>query len=103
MKDVTEVGATCGTGDFVAKIAIGVGCASDSAGNFLVETGPAAVGVEFGVGGIEGGMAAFAEVGAGLPVLVVLARMRRFGAAVFDDVFFGWGKGVGFHDYLEIW
>src|SRR5688572_9899953 len=88
-EDVAEVAAAVRALDFDAH-AIRVRQAFDGAGDFVVEGGPAAVGVELVGAAVEWRVAATADVGAGLVEVVVLAGEGILGALVLDDAgFFG--------------
>lgn len=58
------------------------------AGDFIVETWPAAVSFKLVLGTVQFGAAAFADVGTLLPERIVFARKRHLGALVNYYLFF---------------
>jgi hypothetical protein len=83
-EDVAEV-ASAVVANYFRAAAVGVGDSFDSAGDFVVETGPAAAGVEFIVGVIKRSLTLPAYVNAVGFVIPVFAGKRPFGALVQDD------------------
>lgn len=84
---VAEVAATGIALDLDAD-SVRVGQAADGAGNFLVEGGPAATGVEFRARNVKRGIAPAAQVRPLFEELVVLTAEGAFRALVHDYVLF---------------
>ncbi|MFM1942999.1 MAG: hypothetical protein RI897_1981 [Verrucomicrobiota bacterium] len=104
---MAEVGVAAGAEDFGAAHAVAeVGLGADVfLGKGLEEAGPAGAGIEFGISGEEGEVAADAGVNAGFFVVVESAAEGAFRAfAAGDDVLFGSELlapfGVGFDDFV---
>lgn len=96
LEDVTEMSTAMSAGDFGAA-AVGIDGAFDCAGDFEIEGGPAAAGVELVRGLVERGVAAAADVGAGLIEFFVVAAEGSFGSLVQDDALFFRSKSVVGH------
>lgn len=75
--------------------AIGIGNAFNRSFDLLVEAGPTTSGMELVVGPVEFRIAAFADVGALLEIVVVLAAEGRFGTLVLNDV------SLFFREFIE--
>ena len=95
-KYVPQVTTTGVAKDFDAT-AIGVGYLFDCTGNFVVETRPAATGIEFVLRAVQGRIALAAKISTRSFKIVIFARKRPFGAFFQDDVGFFWTKFVVFH------
>ena len=67
---------------------IGVRRSLNRAWNFFIEAGPTAVSLKLVFRAVQGGSAAFADVGAFFPESVVFAGEGHFGAFVDDYLFF---------------
>jgi len=81
LEHVAEVAPAAGTLNLGA-IAIGVGDAAHGPGDLLVESGPAAMGVELVLGTVESRTALFALIRSSSSEVLVLAGERRLGALV---------------------
>lgn len=84
-KNVSQVGAARGTGDFCAP-SIRVQTAAYSAWDFLIEAGPSTTGMKFCFRLVEWCVAPPANIGSGFEKVIIFTAERRFGAFVFDYV-----------------
>ena len=86
-KDMPQVSAAAGTGDFGTP-AVGIRRAPHGTGDFVVETRPAAPGVELVLRTVQRRTALAATVNPLSAMLVITARKRRFGTLVDDHTSF---------------
>ena len=91
-KNVSEVPAAGGADDFHA-LPVRIGTPDDGSGDGLVEGGPAAAGIEFVLGVVQGRPAASAGIGSVGLVVPVAAAERGFRRTVGNDLFFIVGQG----------
>ena len=85
-EDVAEVRATISADDF-GSIAVGVGDAFYGAGDFVIETRPAAMRIEFVGAAIKRSAASFADVCSAAGIIQVFAGIRGFSAFIYDYAF----------------
>lgn len=94
---MTKVSVTIRTTNLGAR---SIGNTFYGTANFLIKTWPAASGVEFVIGAIQLSVAALANVGAVLKVIIVLATEGRLGPLALDDVLFFVSECVEIHDCI---
>ena len=76
----------------LGPVAVGIGTLTDRVRDSIPKRGPAAAGIELGVGFVEGSVAGSAVVDAGVGVvLVVFVVVGALGAFLAEDAEFGWG------------
>lgn len=87
-ENVAEMGPASGAADLNTH-SIGVRYAFDGPGDFGIEAGPSASGVELRVGRVEGRVTTLAYVGAAFEVMIILPGKGSLGATMDDHSLLG--------------
>ena len=86
-----------GCAQYLGPAPVGISDIFDAAKNLIVKTGPAAAGMEFAPGIVKRCITAAAKVRPRIGSRFIFTGERRFGAFVYDNLFFFRGEPVVFH------